>query len=215
MDLDNYELMDLAAKQKCPVIVSTGNSNINEIIKVGKIFKKRAKKNVLFMHCVSLYPPEIKEYNLLNIITLQKKLSFPVGYSDHSEGILAPILAANMGVRFIEKHFTLNKKHKGPDHFFAADPNDMRSVVENVNNLKTALGSFKRGINKRELLSKKRMRRSAYAMKDILKGEKFKREDFIMQRPGLGLTLVEVSKLIGRNLKKTINKDDIIKKTSF
>ena len=215
MDLDNFELLDLAAKQKLPVIVSTGNSNIQEINNASKIFKRRKKKNVLFMHCVSLYPPKYNEFNLRNILTLQKKISYPIGYSDHSEGVMAPILATNMGVKFIEKHFTLNKKQNGPDHFFAADPNDMKQLVEDVSNVKIALGSFKRGINKRELVSKKRMRRSAYAVRDLKKGDTFKREHFIMQRPGIGLNLEQITKLIGKRLTKNLSKDAIIYRSNF
>ncbi len=215
MDLDNFELLDLAARQKFPVIVSTGNSNIQEITKAYKIFKKRKKKDVLFMHCVSLYPPKYSEFNLRNILTLQKKVPYPIGYSDHSEGTMAPILATNMGVKFIEKHFTLNKKQKGPDHFFAADTNDMKQLVKDVNNVNIALGSFKRGINKRELISKKRMRRSAYAVQDLKRGEKLKREHFVMQRPGIGLNLEQITKLIGKKLSKKLSKDSIIYRSNF
>ena len=62
------------------------------------------------MHCVSLYPPKYNEFNLRNILTLLKKNSLIQLDIQTIEGVMAPILATNMGVKFIEKHFTLNKK---------------------------------------------------------------------------------------------------------
>jgi len=128
---------------------------------------------------------------------------------------LAPILAASIGVNFIEKHFTLNKKQNGPDHFFAAEPECMKKLVEEVNNVGKALGSYERGINKRELISKKRMRRSAYSTRNLNKGEPLKRDDFIMQRPGIGLNLEQIKNLIGKKIKKNIIKDAVIHSSNF
>ena len=123
------------------VILSTGMSNIKEIVnainiiskkKIYKIIGNRVMimnnkylnyiKKLIIMHCVTDYPVIDKYANLQCINTLQKKLKLNIGYSDHTKGIVAPLIAVSKGAKVIEKHFTLNKKMSGPDHAASLSP---------------------------------------------------------------------------------------------
>ena len=114
-DLIDYNLHNYLAKLKKPVIISTGMSSINDVKKTVQIYKKYKNFKISLLHCVSNYPCSLKSINL-NALNSLKKFGFIVGYSDHSNDIMIPCLAVSAGSRIIEKHFTLNKNLKGPDH---------------------------------------------------------------------------------------------------
>ena len=124
---------------KCDkIFLSTGMSNINDIKKSLKYLSNT--QNVV-MHCVSEYPLKDKNANLLAINTLKK--NFPkneIGYSDHTIGTMAPLIAVTLGATTIEKHFTLNKKFKGTDHVLSADPKDLKEISEKIKKISKMLG---------------------------------------------------------------------------
>jgi sialic acid synthase SpsE len=215
MDLNNTPFLEKCADQKYPVIISTGLASIDEILKAQNIFFKKKKTNVLFMHCISMYPPGFSNLNLNNILYLKKKLKFPIGFSDHSLGFVAPIQAITMGIKFIEKHFTLNRNQKGPDHKFAADLVEMKKIVLYANQSYKSLGTFERVISKNEVELRKIFRRSAYAIRDLNKGHVLKKQDVIYQRPAIGLDPHKISLILGKKLKKNIKKAQLIERAFF
>jgi len=215
MDLNNYPFIEKCADQKYPVIVSTGMGDIKEILNVKKIFIKKKKLNVLFMHCVSAYPARFEDLNLKNILYLKKKLKFPIGYSDHSIGFVAPIQAITMGVKFIEKHFTISKKGKGFDHKFSANIREMKNLISYVNQSFESLGVYKRIVSKKDKALRKVFRRSAYLKQDIKKGDKILPENIIFQRPAIGLSPVEFNNFKGKKVGKNLKKGTLIKKVFF
>ena len=85
------------------------------------------------MHCTSLYPSSDEDVNLNVIDDYKKRYDSPIGFSDHTLGSLASILAVSKGVCFFEKHITLNKLDKGPDHFYALEPNEFKEYVNDLN----------------------------------------------------------------------------------
>jgi N-acetylneuraminate synthase len=214
MDIDNLEFIDMCARLNHAVLISTGTANLKEIKEAEKIFIKRKKRNVIFMHCVSLYPPKENELNLHKIKILQNELRYEVGLSDHSLGNFASVIAISMGVRVIEKHFTLNKNLKGYDHSFAANQKDFAEIVENCKRILSMVGPNKKQ-HDREKISKKAMRRSAFSNKRLLKNNKIFRSDIIFQRPGDGLSFKETQSIIGKKLKINIEKNTKLKANFF
>ena len=121
--------------------------------------KYLSNTKVCIMHCVSEYPLSAKNANLLAIKTLKKKFpNYEIGYSDHTIGTLACKIAATLGARVIEKHFTLNKNFKGTDHILSATPNEMKNLRKNLNEIILMLGSGKKIPSKKENKIKKFMR---------------------------------------------------------
>ena len=105
--------------------------NNEKVIIQNKKFHKNSKKRIIVLHCVTDYPVENKYANLSAIGKFKKlNLKLDVGYSDHTLGILAPLIAVSKGAKIIEKHFTLNNNMPGPDHKASLEPNEFKKMVE-------------------------------------------------------------------------------------
>ena len=104
-------------------------ASVKEIRKALNILNK--KSDIIILHCTSDYPAKLKDLNL-NFIHRLKKFGYNVGYSDHSTSILTPSIAVGLGCAVIEKHFTLSKKLKGPDHKASLEPHELKLMIKNV-----------------------------------------------------------------------------------
>ena len=148
-EITNLPFLRYVAKFNNNIILSTGMSNINEINNALKILKKKSRK-IILLHCNTEYPTPLEDINLNAMIFLKKRFNVEVGYSDHSSGIQVPIIAAALGAKVIEKHFTISKKMKGPDHAASLNPNELISMVKSIRNTETILGKSKKFVSKSE-----------------------------------------------------------------
>jgi sialic acid synthase SpsE len=210
IDLTYTELVKGLVKYKLPMIVSTGMGKISEITKTYKILKKNGCKNFAFLHCVSCYPPAPEEVNLKNILSFKKKYKIPIGFSDHSEGVAQSVASIALGANIIERHITLNKKFPGPDHPFALDPAEMKRFVKEVREVEKALGSFNRSLSKREFLNRKVIRRSIVLNQSVEKNEILTREHVKFSRPGTGIDINYIDKILGLKFKKKLKAQSIL-----
>ena len=173
MDLNNYNFIKECSKSKKTLIVSTGFSNEKEIIKSSKIIKRNKKKNVVFLHCISLYPPKkIEMINLLNMKKISKLTGFKTGFSDHTTDPDIMLTAATLGASVIEKHFTSNKKLKGWDHSISADYKEMSLINKKINKIVLAKGGLDRKLSGAEIKQGRQMRRSIHLKKNLEKNSK-------------------------------------------
>ena len=163
---------------------------IKEIEKTKKfifnIWKKlNFKRKLSILHCVSSYPVEKQNANLLAIKTLKKKfVSCNVGYSDHTVGITACIAAAALGAKIIEKHFTLDKNYSNfRDHKISANPKEFKDLSDQIKLISLMLGDGKKKISKAEKNNIKSMRRSIAVNQNFIKGQKIEKEQLIWLRP--------------------------------
>ncbi len=212
-EITNFPLIKFLAKNYKKIILSTGMSNIKEIEWAIKILQRYniRKKNIILLHCTSSYPAPTEELNLNAIKYLKDKFKTKVGYSDHSKSILTPIIATSLGAILVEKHFTLNKNFKGPDHKSSIDVNEFISVVKGINFFHLAKGKFNKICTKSENINKKIVRKSIYAFKDIKKGEKFTYKNLITLRPDNGISSIYWEKVIGKKAKKNFSKLELIR----
>ena len=217
-DINNIPLLRKIGSKKKPTIISSGASTIKEIKNAIKTLGL-PKNKICIMHCVLNYPTEDKFANLKFIQTLKKL--FPniiIGYSDHTksdESITQLQLAHELGARIIEKHFTHNKKLKGNDHYHAMDFIDLKNFLKIMERKKILLGSTKKKLTN-ELKSIMYARRAIYAKRDIHKFKKINSEDIIPLRPSVGgIDVVNWDKVIGKKIKFSIKKGDILKKIYF
>ena len=141
-------------------------SSLKEIKNAKKILEKNGtrSKNIIIMHCISDYPTKTKDLNLRFINTI-KKFSETVGFSDHTLGFDASMAAVAMNVEFIEKHFTLNKKMKGPDHAISLDIGELGRFIKKIRLTEEILGKNIKIITKSEKILKKYARKSIVALK--------------------------------------------------
>lgn len=214
-DITNYPLLKLISSFNKPIILSTGASNLKEIISAEKIFKNN---KLILLHCILNYPTKKKNINLGMMLDLKRK--FPrriIGYSDHSEAKEKDVLelAVLLGAKVIEKHFTFNKKLSGNDHYHAYDKKDLKTFKKNLKKKLEIIGSYKKDFIRTEVISRKNARRSLFISKDIKKGEKLKSDNLIALRPAIGISPMKYKKVLGKKLSKNMLKGELIKPSNL
>jgi sialic acid synthase SpsE len=209
-EITDHNLINEIAKTKKPILLSTGLSNVKEILSAIKIIKKHHNK-IVVLYCVSGYPTPINEIDFDKIKKLKKKLGINiVGFSDHTQGIDASLISLNYGVKIIERHFTINKKSSSPDVKFSIG-------TEELKNLKKFTESFQVIQNKKKIKTKSEkpsqiFRRSIYAINDIKKNEIFTRNNIACFRPKIGISSDQYLKIIGKKSKFNFKKNQVLKK---
>ncbi len=211
-EIDNYPYLIEIASLKKKTILSTGMSTLNEIDFALRTLLKfgLSKKKISILHCHTDYPSNIKDLNLNSIKTIKKVFKLQTGYSDHSMGITAPIVAAALGSEIIEKHLTLDKKLSGPDHQASINPKEFSQMVASVRQVEKMLGNGKKIPTNRELKNKVLVRKSIVARKKISMGEKFTTSNITTKRPAMGKSPKLYKNILGKISKKNYERDDFI-----
>ena len=208
-EITNYLLLKAISKLNKKILLSTGMATINEIKQALKSLRRK-KEDIIILHCTSDYPANLKDLNL-NFLHKLKRLGYQVGYSDHSENVIVPSIAVALGCRVIEKHFTLSKKLKGPDHRASLEPKELASMINHIRETEKILGSKNKVITKSEQRTKLLVRKSLFALKNIKKGEIFTEHNLTTKRPGNGLSPFMIKKLMGKKSSRSYKKDQRIK----
>ena len=162
------------------------------------------------MQCTSAYPAPYNEINLNTIPTLRNKFKLNVGFSDHSLGVQASVAAIALGAKVIEKHLTLSKKLRGPDHRASLDPKEFKFMVESIRIVEKTLGDKIKKITKSEKENIKIVRKSIVARKNIKKGDKFSKDNVTTKRPQGGIYSLYWKKVIGKIAKKDFKYNEFI-----
>ncbi len=212
-EIDNLRLLKYINKRCNKVILSTGMANLEEIKKAVKTLKN--VKFLTILQCTSVYPASINELNLNVIKTLKKMFKLPVGFSDHSLRNTAAILSVGAGCKVIEKHFTINKNLKGPDHSMSLNPKELLLYIKNLRDCEKILGDEKKLPTKNESNLIKYSRRGLFASKDINKKEVIKKEHINYKRPASFMSIIEEKNLIGKKAKFSIKEGSALKKNMF
>lgn len=200
-EITDYELVEYVASKGKPIIISTGIAKEEEILDVVKICKSVGNENIVLLKCTSAYPAPLEEANLYMIPNMAEKYDVVAGFSDHTIGSTAPLVAVTLGAKVIEKHFIIDKSIGGPDSQFSMDKKEFTSMVEEIRKVEKLLGCVDYSLNeKRE--SQRRFCRSLYVSKDIKKGELFSDENIKSVRPGYGLHPKYKKDIIGKKATK-------------
>lgn len=213
-DITNIPFLSHIAQYKLPVLISTGASNLQEINTAILTLEKKGTKKIGIMQCTLCYPTEPKDANLNAIKTIKNKFKkYLIGFSDHTLGYLIPSASILLGVKFIEKHYTFDKKlPNSADHWLSLDEKELNQFVKNLRELELALGSHVKEKKKCENSTFKYARRSLVSLKYIKKGSKIFSDDIGCKRPGTGLHPNLYNKIIGSAAKKNIGIDKLITK---
>ena len=208
-DNDNIHYIKKLIEYKKPILISMGMKSAQEIKELISELKKNKLidlKKLCLMHCVSNYPLENKDVNMLKINEL-KKFACEVGYSDHTIGIDACLVAASLGARVIEKHFTISHNYsRFRDHLLSATPKELKILSTKLEIYNEILGSNTKNITKSEEKNIKGNRRGVYLKSNLKKNHKLKFSDLIFLRPQGKLSLSDINKILGKRLKKDLNK---------
>ena len=212
-ELTNFPYLRAIAKTGIPVILSTGMANIDEIEKTINILVSYGtkKSEITVLHCNTEYPTPMSDVNLKAMLTIKEELGVSIGYSDHTLGIEVPIAAVALGAIVIEKHFTLDRNLKGPDHKASLEPNELKEMVSAIRNIEKAISG--NGIKEPSLSEKKNIhiaRKSIHLSKGLSSGSVITELDIIPLRPGDGISPMNWNKVIGKRVVRDLKKFDKI-----
>ncbi len=212
-EITNYPYLKLLGSFRKKIILSTGMSHKGEIKTALKILIMNGskKKNITLLHCHTDYPTNPRDVNLLAMKELERIFNIKVGLSDHTLGTDIPVAAVALGAKVIEKHFTLNRKFKGPDHKASLLPNELIDLVKSIRKIELSLGKKEKLATKREKQNLNIARKSIVAKNNIYKGEIFNEHNITTKRPGTGISAINWNKVIGKKSKKNYKMDDLIK----
>jgi N,N'-diacetyllegionaminate synthase len=194
------------------VVLSTGMSSLMEVKDALNILINAgtSKDDITVLHANTMYPTPMKDVNLNAMLTMQKEFDVAIGYSDHTLGIEVDIAAVAMGASCIEKHFTLDKKMKGPDHKASLEPKELKAMVDTIRNIEKALGSSEKKPSPSEYANISFARKSIVAKKDINMGDTLDENNLSVKRPGSGISPMKWDKIRGSVALKNYQKDDLI-----
>lgn len=212
-EITNLPYLRKAASFFSEVIISTGMAMLSEIEDALNVFLSAGitKDNITILHCNTEYPTPLTDVNLRAMLHLKNTFGTKVGYSDHTQGIEVPVAAVALGATVIEKHFTLDKTMKGPDHKASLEPNELKSMVSAIRNIEKAIsGSGTKEVTFSEQKNIAVARKSIVAKKNIQVGDVFSEENITVKRPGTGISPMQWDNVLGKYSKKDFEPDELI-----
>lgn len=197
-------LLRRAARSRLPVILSTGMA---ELAEVGAAVECLGRHRLALLQCVSSYPCPPEEANVRGVTVLAEKFGTVVGYSDHTMGSAAACAAVALGASIVEKHFTLDRRMKGPDHAASADPEAFSELVRSIRETEAVLMGTGKAPTRGELRMRAFARKSLVSGRRIAKGERITEAMLVSKRPGTGIPPSDIARVLGRRARVEIDED--------
>ncbi len=207
-ELTNPKLLAHIAEKKKPLFLSSGMCDLVDITDAVELCSCLGAKSIAILQCGAVYPLPPEQTNLKVMDVYSSMFGCPIGFSDHTLNLAAPIAAVARGASVIEKHFTLDKKSEGPDHFYALDPNELTQLIEMIREAHLSIGTSKKSMLPQE--KENGRREGLYVKKDMKAGALLKEEDIEIKRPAIGLRSRHFSKIIGSSLRQDLVRDSAI-----
>ncbi len=206
----SFELVDIPLIQEMartgkPLILSTGMATLEEIDEAVQAAQRAGARQIALLKCASAYPAPPEDMNLRTIPAMIQRFGLPVGLSDHTMGIAAPVAAVALGACIIEKHLTLSRSLPGPDSAFSLEPHEFKSMVDAVRTAEKVVGTVDFGAHGKQA-SSKLFRRSLFAIEDIRQGTEFNTSNVRSIRPGHGLHPRHLPDVLGKRAARDIKK---------
>ena len=207
----SFELTDLplikrVAQTQKPIILSTGMGTFEEIRQAVEAIKSTGNFQIVVLRCVSGYPSDPADYNLVTLMELESQLDCWVGLSDHTIENTTAVVSVGLGAVLVEKHFTLDRNGGGPDDPFSMEPEDLKALRQALNVAHDSVGAVHFGTTSSDQTNKE-FRRSLYFINDLKAGHILTHEDVRSVRPGFGLPPQALDKVIGAVLTEDISKN--------
>jgi pseudaminic acid synthase len=206
-EIQDIPLISYTASKGKPIIMSTGIAEEHDIALAVEACKKAGNDQIILLKCTSSYPAPLDLANLNTIPDLKNRFNVEVGFSDHTYGYLAPIVATTLGAKVIEKHFILNKEIGGPDADFSLDEAEFTEMVKAVRDAEKLLGKVSYEISEKVKKNRK-FARSLFVVDDVKKGDIITEKNIRSIRPGYGLHPKYFEGLLGKTFSKTVTKGE-------
>jgi sialic acid synthase SpsE len=205
-----HTLIEKAAEQRKPIVLSTGTCTLGEIEHALGIIFAVGHEDVVVLQCTTAYPCPIDQINLRAMTTMQTAFDVLVGFSDHSEGFEASLAAVALGAVMIEKHFTLDRTLPGPDHRASIEPEELADLVRRVRKVEAAMGSPVKRPTHLERENMQAVRRSIVAETAIATGDELNLANLSFKRPAGGLGEEFMNVIKGRSAVRAIEEGEAI-----
>ena len=214
-EITNKPLIRNVSEKGKPIILSTGMSFIGEVEQAvrwveGTWNKLNGKPKLTLLHCVSNYPTNVEDCNLMAMKTMETAFGYPVGFSDHTLGIEVSAAAVALGATVIEKHFTVDKNMTGPDHKASLEPDELKAMIVSIRNVEKAIGDGYKTPKSCEENVRNIARKSLVAKRNIKRGDVFAIDNIAIKRPGSGISPIEIENVIGRKADSDFFVDELI-----
>ncbi len=209
-DLTNRPYLEYVARTKKPIILSTGMGTLQEIKDAVRWITSAGNSRIVVLQCTTNYPCPPEETNLRAMQTMMRALPVAIGYSDHTQGTQAGIMAVTLGACVVEKHFTLDRTMHGPDHAASLEPDELREFVHAIRAVETYMGSPTKTPTRSERKIMPIARKSIVTTRSILRGERITMKMIGFKRPGNGISPANYRKVIGKKAKRDIPPDHLL-----
>jgi N,N'-diacetyllegionaminate synthase len=213
--LTHLPLIRAMARTGLPTILSTGMAVADEIDDAVAAFREAGGRDPVLLHCVSLYPAPLDTLDLRRIPAMARRFDCRIGFSDHSEGVIAAAAAVALGAVAIERHVTLDRSLPGPDHRFSADPAELRALVAAIRDAEAALGRERLDFAEAEAEARQQHRLSCVAGRGLVRGSVVTSPDIVFRRPGTGLPPKAAERLVGRRLVRDVPRGHMFDEADF
>lgn len=186
-EMTHLPLVRYIAKKGKPLIISTGTADIDEVRETVEAVRAAGNDQLIMLQCTASYPAPLESLNLRAMTTMRQELDVLVGLSDHSrEPLIGPIAAVALGAAVIEKHFTFSNELPGPDHRFAIEPDELRTMVRSIRECQAALGDGQKRVAGVEQELREFARRTIITQVPIARGEALSKDNIAVLRAGNG-----------------------------
>ncbi|MGA7988069.1 MAG: N-acetylneuraminate synthase family protein [Candidatus Dormiibacterota bacterium] len=209
-EVNHLPLIERVARTGKPMLISTGMASLGDIERALDTASAAGAHDLMVMHCAVNYPPRFADLNLRAITTLRSAFDIPVGWSDHTLGHTADVVAVTLGACAIEKHLTLSRHQPGPDHAFALEPSELAAMVTAIRETEDALGSSVKRVTDAEADLFRLARRSIVAARHVRAGGELSRADLAVKRPGFGIPVDALDQVIGRHVAHDVAADQVL-----
>jgi N,N'-diacetyllegionaminate synthase len=209
-EITNWPFLSHVASKGKPVLLSTGMSDLAEVGQAVDVLRAAGCTELVILQCTSSYPAPPASVNLRAMETMANAFQVSVGLSDHTQGNETALAAVALGATVIEKHFTLDRSLRGPDHKASLEPGELRSLIQSIRIVESALGDGLKRSAYVERDVRSVARRSIVSRQTISSGTVITGELIAFKRPGTGIAPSELQKVIGRRAARTIMADTVI-----
>ena len=204
-ELTDIDLIRRVSATGKPVIISTGMATLEEIDEAVETIRQFPNTPYVILHCTSAYPTPVAEANLNTVPMLMERYDAPIGLSDHTTGIVAPVAAVALGACFIEKHLTLDRSDGAVDAAFSLEPGEFKDMADACRLAWASLGHARTGPTAAEMAGRAH-RRSLYVTQDLKKDDFFSSDNVRSIRPANGLHPRELPNVLGRRARQDIKR---------
>lgn len=209
-ELTNHPFIAHLARKKRPLLISTGMAEIVEVAEAIAVTEDNGRPPLALFHCVTNYPAAPSDSNLLAMRTMQSAFGWPVGWSDHTEGVAVSLAAVSMGACLIEKHYTLDRSMPGPDHKASLSPQELKELVAGIRLAEAVRGDGMKKPRASEIPLIAAARKSLHAAAALPAGHVLREQDLIALRPGTGMSPARIRAVVGRTLARAVAQGQLL-----